>query len=175
MRLVEGVASVADTDAFVAALQAVGDDHGCAVQALDARLVAGRDHLEAAVEHARRSFVRGENVARDPAVEVLLYAAGRRQITRALELGVSEGETPAVVVVDALRHYGDAAGDGGDEDAAAQAVRDLGALTPASALDRTDEAAVRAVFDVSERERAATAASLSALVCERVALLDVEK
>jgi KEOPS complex subunit Cgi121 len=163
VRVVEGVASVEDVDAFVADLAAVGDDHGAAVQVFDARLVADRDHLAAAVERADRAFDRGENVARDRAVEILLYAAGRRQINRALEMGVSAGETPVAVVVH-----------GGDEDAAAEAVADL--LEPEPTLgDARDEDAIREFFGVSEAEREASSAGLSLLVRERVALLDVEK
>jgi KEOPS complex subunit Cgi121 len=165
--VVEGTAVVDSVDGFVAELDRVGDAHGCAVQAFDARLVTGRAHLRAAVEHADRSFERGENVARERAVEILLYAAGRRQIERALELGVAAGETPAAVVVHAPG--------GGDEAGAAEAVRDLGEFHPEPTLDRTDEPAVREFFGVTDAERAATDAGLCDLVRERVALLDVEK
>ncbi|MFB6136221.1 MAG: KEOPS complex subunit Cgi121 [Halobacteriaceae archaeon] len=164
MKVVEGTLDVGDTDGLVAALDAVGDDHDCAVQAFDARMVAGERHLAAAVEHANRSVERGENVARDRAVEILLYAAGRRQISRALSLGVDPGETPAAVVVD-----------GADEAGAAAAVRDLDCLDSHPTLDRTDEAAVAEFFGVTDAERAATDADLGDLVRERVALLDVEK
>jgi KEOPS complex subunit Cgi121 len=164
MRVVEGEATVADTDAFVADLNEIGDAHDCAVQAFDARLVVDRAHLAAAVSHANRSFERGDNVARERAVEILLYAAGRRQIDRALEMGVSEGTGPVVAVVD-----------GDDEGGAAAAVRNLLDPGAADALTATDETAVCEFFGVTAAERAATDAGLSALVRERVALLDVEK
>jgi KEOPS complex subunit Cgi121 len=181
MRLVEGIASVDDVDVFLDRLGDVGSEHDCAVQAFDARYVAGREHLEAAVEHANRAFERGENVARDRAVEILLYAAGRRQIDRALTMGVGEGERPVVVVVDCEDGAGGVGGDAGDdvdgdaEAATADAVADL--LTPADALDAatTDREAVREFFDVTDAELAATDADLTDLVRERVALLDVEK
>jgi len=95
MEVVEGVATVDDIDAFVERLGAVGEDHGVAVQAFDARYVVDREHLERAVELADRAFARGDAIARDRSVEILLYAAGRRQINRALEMGVGEGESPA--------------------------------------------------------------------------------
>ncbi|MFB6143350.1 MAG: KEOPS complex subunit Cgi121 [Halorientalis sp.] len=164
MRVVEGVASIGDVDAFVERLAAVGDDHDCVVQAFDARAVVDRAHLERAVELAERERGRGEAIADDPAVEILLYAAGRRQIRRAMELGVSAGECPVAVVVH---------GPDGDEDAAATAVHEL--LTPAETLGEYDAERVRAFFDVTERELAATDAGLSALVRERVALLVVER
>src|SRR6056297_2954963 len=133
MRLVEGVASVDDVDAFLTRLGDAAARDDCAVQAFDARYVTDSDHLRAAVEHADRAFERGENVARDPAVEILLYAAGRRQINRALRLGVGEGDAPVAVAVNGL----DPAA---DEAAAADAVRDLLASTDpdAASSDRID-------------------------------------
>lgn len=110
MELVEGRATVEDVDEFVARLGAIGDEHGCTVQAFDARYIVSRTHLERALTLADRARERGEAIARERAVEILLYAAGRRQIERALELGVSEGDQPVVVLV--------AAEEGGDERAA---------------------------------------------------------
>ena len=164
MRVVEGVASVDDVDAFVAELGAVGDEHGVAVQAFDVDYVADREHLASAVTHANRAFERGDNVASERAVEVLLYAAGRRQIRRALAMGVDEGDTAVVVVVD-----------GGDEAGAVDAVEGLLADVRPTLDGGGDEATLRAFFDVSDAELAAAAGGLADVVRERVALLDVEK
>jgi len=162
MEVVEGEATVDDVDAFVEAVGAIAEEHGSAVQAFDARYVVGRDHLERAVACAERARERGEAVADDPAVEVLIYAAGRRQISDALEIGVSKGECPVVAVAV-----------GGDEEGAAAALRGL--LAPAETLGAYDPGLVREFFDVSERELAATDAGLNGLVLERVALLAVKK
>ncbi|RXK50315.1 KEOPS complex subunit Cgi121 [Halorientalis pallida] len=166
MQVVEGTATVEDIEGFVAELGEIGEDHDCAVQAFDARYVVGRDHLERAVACADRARERGEAIANDHAVEILLYAAGRRQISRALEMGVAEGECPVAVVVHGM-------GESADEAGAAAAVADL--LAPAETLDGYDAERVRDFFDVSDRELAATDAGLPALVGERVALLAVEK
>ncbi|WP_348606747.1 KEOPS complex subunit Cgi121 [Halobaculum rarum] len=179
MRLVEGVATIDDLDAFLGELTTIGEETGCTVQAFDARYVVDRTHLERALEFADRAIDRGENVARDRGVEVMLYAAGRRQIDRALTLGVSEGECSVVVLV-AAEEDGEAGGDEtegnedtSDEAAAASAVRDL--LTPSDTLGDYDEALVREYFDVTETELAATAGTLADVIHERVALLDVRK
>jgi KEOPS complex subunit Cgi121 len=202
VRLVAGTVSVADVDAFVAALP--GEAYDCAVQAFDAAYVADRGHLEAAVAHANRAFERGENVASDRAVEILLYAAGRRQIRQALEMGVGEGEQDVVVVVDGgadgaggdsdatwgtAQGGGSATGGGattapvGDEAGAAAAVVDV--LEDGAVLEGDDAltddgvygdpAAIRSFFDVSDAELDAAAGDLAGVVRERVALLDVEK
>ena len=168
MELVEGVVEVGgerfpEVGAFVDALDAVGAEHGVTVQAFDARHVVSRRHLERAVELADRERRRGDGIARDRGVEILLYAAGRRQIDRSLRMGVDEGVTPAVVLVD---------GDG-DEPSAADAVRAL--CSPAETLGAYEETRVREFFDVGDAELAATDAGLEALVEERVALLVVER
>jgi len=173
MRLVEGYADVEDVDAFVARLTELGEANDCAVTAFDARYVAGRRHLEASVDRANRAFARDDAIADDRGIEVLLYAAGRRQIERALSMGVDEGRGPVVVVVDAQRD-GDEAAASADEAGVAEAVADL--LEPADVLGvERDEARIRAFFDVSEVELDATEASLTDLVVERVSLLVVEK
>ncbi|MEK6976770.1 MAG: KEOPS complex subunit Cgi121 [Candidatus Hydrothermarchaeota archaeon] len=56
------------------------------VQFLDARLVAGMEHLEFAISQAEKAFQRGENISSDPLFEVLVRASAQRQIKRALEL-----------------------------------------------------------------------------------------
>jgi KEOPS complex subunit Cgi121 len=166
MQLVEGIATVEDVDAFVTELGAIGEEFGCAVQAFDARYVADRTHLERAVELADRARAHDEAIADDHAVEILLYAAGRRQIDRALEMGVAEGECPAVVVVHGTS-------EDSDESAAAGAVENL--LDPAGTLGESDPERLRSFFDIGEREERATTAGLPALVGERVALLAVDK
>lgn len=181
MELVEGVATVESVDDFVDGLGAIGDEYGVTVQAFDARYVVSRRHLERALELADRERTRGNAIADERAVEVLLYAAGRRQITRALAMGIDEGETPVVVLVVAL-----SPGETGDvetndpaqtahdrETDASEAVADL--LAPARTLGATDDARVRSFFDVGDRELAATDATLADLVLERVALLVVNR
>ncbi|MXR40292.1 KEOPS complex component [Halobaculum sp. WSA2] len=170
MKLVEGTAAIEDLDAFLGELTAIGEETGCTVQAFDARYVVDRVHLERALELADRAIDRGENVARDRGVEVMLYAAGRRQIDRALTMGVSEGEGPVVVLVAAEREAGD---DASGVEAAAAAVRDH--VTPADTLGDYDEDLVHEYFDIDDTELAATAGSISDVIHERVALLDVRK
>ncbi|MDZ7849944.1 MAG: KEOPS complex subunit Cgi121 [Halodesulfurarchaeum sp.] len=147
-------------DEFLEALRAVSQQYDVLLQAFDARYIAGTAHLRAALEHAKRSMARGENVADELAVEVLLYAAGRRQIDRAMELGLGTGDQSVIVLL---------AGD--RETEAATAVRDLiepGPVEP-------DEAVIAEYFEITPAERRATTGDLADLVCERVALLDVER
>lgn len=163
MRIVEGTGEFEDVTAFVDALAAIGTDHEATVQAFDARYVAGPEHLRVATERATRAFERGDAIADDRGVEILCYAAASRQINHALEMGVHEGEVPVVAIVD-----------GGDEAAAAAAVRDL--LDPAPVLESaSDPDLIQEFFGITDAELAATDATLEDLVIDRVSLLVVEK
>ena len=176
MELLEATVTVNDLDAFVTELREISDEHGVAIQAFDARYVVGREHLQRAVELADRAFERGENIADDRSVEILLYAAGNRQINRALELGVEAGGCPAAIVVHdpSEGDTSDSGGPSNDEQAAIEAVRSIVGVEPESTLGNDDERRVREWFDVTDAELE-TGATLPALVRERVALLVVEK
>lgn len=170
MQLIEGIVDIGgerfpDVESFLEALDDVGSDD-LTVQAFDARYIVSRRHLERALELADRERGRGEAIARDRSVEILLYAAGRRQINRALELGVGEGETPVVVLVDTEPG-------GLADEAAATAVGDL--LVSAETLGDYEESRVREFYDIGAVELDATDMGLESLVLERVALLVVER
>ncbi|KTG20096.1 KEOPS complex subunit Cgi121 [Haloferax profundi] len=164
MRVLEAEATVSDLDAFIATVGDISDDTGATIQAFDARFVVGRDHLERAVELADRAIARGNEIARDRAVEFILYASGRRQINRAFEMGVSEGTLPVVIVVD-----------GGDEGAAETALFDRLDLEQAETLDDYDRDQVCDFFDIGAAEITAADGDIPALVQERVALLTVDR
>lgn len=168
MKFVEGTVEIGsdpfpDVDAFIREIQGIADTHDVTVQAFDARYVVSERHLERALELADRERDRGNGIVEDRGIEIALYAAGRRQIDRALEMGVSSGEVPLVVVVDGP----------GDEPAAANAVE--GYLASAETLGSYDEAHVRSFYDIGAAELGATDAGIEALVLERVALLVVER
>lgn len=178
MEVLEGRLTVADLDSFVARLGELGEQYEVTIQTFDATYLAGRHHLERSVELADRALERGENVARDRAVEILLYAAGRRQIDSALEMGVSEGENRVVVLFDA-----GPSGETSEEARASEVFADTEQFEPEptlptatdTALETPNEETLQTYFDITDAERAATDASLEDLVCERVALLEVEK
>lgn len=191
MKLVEGVAGIDDLQAFLQALGEIAAEHGCTVQAFDANYVAGTDHLRRAVELADRAIERGETVARERGVEILLYAAGCRQIDRALEMGVAEGDVAVVVLIDRPTSSVRAAlksPPGGEDDREADSTEDAqsapegaaadavaGLVRPAATLGASDPERLCSFFDITDAEREAVAGDLSDLVRERVALLDVEK
>jgi len=165
MKTITATTTIDDLDEFLADIEAISEATGAAIQCFDADYVAGDRHLRRAVELADRAREQGTAVARDPAVEILLYAAGRRQINQALEMGVSEGKAGVVAVVS-----------GGDEAAAEQRVRELlGATNAGDGVPPGDADTIRSFFDVGDAEVGVVDGELEDIVIERVALLDVEK
>jgi len=164
MKTVTATTTIDDLDDFLAEIEAISEATGAAIQCVDADYVAGDRHLRRAVELAARAREQGTAVAREPAVEILLYAAGRRQINQALEMGVSEGKAGVVAVVS-----------GGDEAAAEQRVRELlGATGADEGVPSGDADTIKTFFDIGDAEMAVVDGDLEAIVLERVALLDVE-
>ena len=58
---------------------------GGEVVIMDPIYVCGKDHVISAVRHAERSFEHGTNRSKTLLTEIILYAAGERQISKAME------------------------------------------------------------------------------------------
>lgn len=182
MEVVDGQTTIADVGGFVSKLDGIADEYGVTVQAFDARYVVDRAHLRRAVDLACRERSRGEAIATDPGVEILLYAAGRRQINQALEMGVRTGACPVVAVIveidehDWTRLHDDAETDPAttvaEREAAVSVSEELGEESVLGAYDREQ---VCSFFDITGREIEATAGEITDLVRERVALLVVDR
>lgn len=162
MRLLAGTLDGRPID-HLEAFEAIKAATGATIQAFDARYVVSERHLERAVVFAERAIDREEAIADDRSVEILLYAAGRRQIERALEMGLKADTHPIVVLID-----------GGDVEQAATEVRSLLAVEHAPEAVLGDETRLRQFFDITDAELDATG-DLEALIFERTALLTIDK
>jgi KEOPS complex subunit Cgi121 len=94
--------TITDIDVFLSKLQRFSTDEHLIIQAFDAQVVYGVDHLLSAAQHAARAFHHGTNATNSLPLEMLLYAAGERQIHKAIKkLGVKHGKQQiAFVLVD---------------------------------------------------------------------------
>ena len=63
------------------------------IQLLNADAIAGKNHIIHAVNQAFLSFERGENLAKDISVEIVLRCSAQRQISKAFNtVGLKEGD-----------------------------------------------------------------------------------
>jgi KEOPS complex subunit Cgi121 len=84
--VLEGFKNVklADTQKLIEKVKAQIND--CCIQLFDPSLIAGFDHLYFATLNALKAFDSKRNISKDLAVEVLLYASGQHQISKAIQL-----------------------------------------------------------------------------------------
>ena len=77
------------------------------IQLMNADAIAGKIHLKQGTVHAMNAFERGENLANDLGIEILLRTSGQRQISKAFNiLGLKEGEMNiAVVMIDCPDYF----------------------------------------------------------------------
>jgi len=71
---------------------------GADVAIMDAEMVFGRIHAISAADHAERSFVNGTNRSKTFLTEFLMYMAGERQISKALERMKPKGRDIVAVI-----------------------------------------------------------------------------
>ena len=75
-----GIKGDASFDTLVEHFLSLGGD----AVIMDPMFVCGKDHIISAVEHAKRAFENGTNRSKTVLTEILIYAAGERQISKAL-------------------------------------------------------------------------------------------
>jgi KEOPS complex subunit Cgi121 len=84
--------TVYDRDVFLRTIQAIARLYSTHIVCFDADKLAGRDHAEAALHHAQRSFFSERPISNSFEMEALLFAAGSRQCLVAALFGIQEGE-----------------------------------------------------------------------------------
>lgn len=186
-KIIVGKVGISNVDDFLSSLKNIAHEYDVTIQAMNAELIAGGEHIISAVKKAIRATERKRSIASDLGLEILLYAAGRRQIERALAIGVSKSEGEkrvAIVIVDAS-----ASGERDLEVVAEEVKREtMMAEEPVQELElglelglglehnEDKKEKLKRFFEISEDELKAVGESkLKQLVLERVAMLDVLK
>ena len=100
---------------FRASIDSVGDvldeinsikDNGEIIQLLNADSVVSKNHIIHGVNQAFLAFERGENLANDLSVEIVLRCSAQRQISKAFKiLGLHEGDMNLCAVLIDSRDY----------------------------------------------------------------------
>jgi len=148
---------------------------GCHLQFFDSTLIAGFDHLYFAAVNAVKAFDEGYGISKDLAVEVLLYASGQHQISKAIELlGIKQDSRQiAVLIIADTRQK------------AFNALKKVAQLLQGEQCEKVVELTdqkirkIRRAFDIKDPEIEATLRNsekdaLTSLLIERAALLATE-
>ncbi|WP_440945439.1 KEOPS complex subunit Cgi121 [Methanosarcina sp. T3] len=99
IQVICGAVRIPDLPGFLKIITTTASENEVTIQGLNADLIAGERHLHFAVGKALRAVAAGRNVAKDPGIEIMRYAAGERQIERSFSIGLHEGENNAVFVL----------------------------------------------------------------------------
>lgn len=148
----------------------IASENEVVIQGLNADLIAGERHLHFAVGKAVRAVAAGRNIAKDPGIEIMRYAAGERQIERSFSIGLREGENNAVFVL---------FGKMDNLILAFSAIRKLIEEKPCSELlaySDSKKKGILSLFGITDAEIEASGEEhIPELVIERVALADFLK
>ena len=91
--------TISDVNEFISKVADFSKEHQIGIQLLDANLVFGKDHIISSFKHAKRSIQRNEASTNSFEMELLLYAAGERQIKHAIsKMGVKPKDTTFAVI-----------------------------------------------------------------------------
>jgi KEOPS complex subunit Cgi121 len=132
------------------------------VQFFNADMILGKEHIESAIEHARRAFRTNKNVSQSMAMEILIYVSGEPQIASAIKkVGITDNCKRIAMVVD-------------DKIEIEVLLKDLNMELDDEVLKFTEEKAL--AFGIKEEEIfAVEKGKRRDLVLERVAMVDVRK
>jgi KEOPS complex subunit Cgi121 len=162
IHILEGTIFIDDVEGFLDKIKKISKEKNITIQALDADKLAGEKHIRFAVEKAMNSFKTSTNIANDLAKEIMLYASGTRQISKAMRLGIHKGKNNIALV-------------------AVGKEPNLSAFNeikpkPVLEYNESKKEAVMEVFNITNEEiEAVGEEKISELVLERVALVDVIK
>jgi KEOPS complex subunit Cgi121 len=92
-------ASIPNVENFLRELMVVASADHVRIVCLDADKMAGKGHVEAAVRHAIRAFSNCSNIADSLEMETLLYAAGTRQCSVGVKVGVHVGNNNLYICI----------------------------------------------------------------------------
>ena len=132
------IQSISETLDKVNSLKEKNNDKGL-IQLMDAKAIAGKKHLEHGIIHAIKSFERGENLAKDLGIEILLRTSGQRQISKAFNiLGLKEEKMDiAIVMIDCLNETVDSLND---------------MFERKDSVLESDESILKKIYDIEEKE-----------------------
>lgn len=170
IQIICGTVQIPNLSGFLKTVNSIAAENEVVIQGLNADLIAGERHLHFAIRKALRAVAAGRNIAKDPGVEIMRYAAGERQIERSFSIGLREGANNAVFVL---------FGEMDNLVPALSAIRELIDEKPCSGLldyCESKKLGILSLFDITDAEiNASGEEHIPELVIERVALVDFLK
>lgn len=165
LKILGGAIEIKDPTKFIEEVRDLSEDS--VVQVVNADFIVGREHVEFAVKKALDSFKSGKNISRDLSIEIMLYLSGKRNIDKAMEIGVKKGKNDALFIL-----YGD------DTENLEKEIEDRYVVEEKDLLryDKSKKEKIMEFFGITKEEiEAVGEEKIPKLVMERGILLNILK
>lgn len=172
LKIIGAKGDIQSVDSFLKQMESFAQNHDVIIQAFDADLIYGKNHLISAFEHAKRAMDRKTNTTNSLEKEILLYASGERQLKIAIpKIGVKEGKANIAVVI--VNEFEDI--DGKISDHLIDELLKLFSLNwNDKVLDGNMDTLIN--FGINENEiKTVTKSKYGDLILEKVAMVDIIK
>ncbi|NLV28432.1 MAG: hypothetical protein GXY48_14965 [Methanomicrobiales archaeon] len=159
--------SIEDKEEFLSFLRTSGEKYNVTLVCLNKNMMAGISHVKTALIHALRSWRSEKPIARSLEMEVLLYAAGKRQTGQIGPFGPDIGENSCYLCIlpPSQEYY---------ENLSARMIEVTNENWDIISADKKKR--LISFFEITPEEIEITGDSkLSDLVCERTVLLTVNR
>jgi len=91
---------ISNIDSFLRKINDFSKEKNILIQSFDAEYIYNKNHLISSYKHARRSFENKTNTCNTLEMEILLYAAGERQLKIAIpKIGVKKGDSSIIFIM----------------------------------------------------------------------------
>ena len=99
----KATANIDNIPEYLSFIKKIADEYDAYVICLNEENIAGYEHIESAVFHAKRSWFEEKPISNSFEMEVLVYAAGTRQCSKATSFGLKKGENSLYICVCIIR------------------------------------------------------------------------
>ena len=166
LKIIGAKGDIQNVDIFLQEIGSFAKNNNIVIQAFDADVIYGKNHLISAVEHAIRAMDRKTNTTNSLEMEVLLYASGERQLKIAIpKMGVRKGKVNVAIVF-------------AEEKISDESIDELLERLSLIRDDKVIEGDIDTLkkFGISENEiKTVTKAKYGDLILEKVAMVDIIK
>jgi len=100
MKIFTGKLTVEKKESTLEEINDIAEKNNSTIVLIDAKVIAGKKHVESALIHAKRSFKEETQIARTLAMEILVYASGQRQCSLASKIGLHTGENVVYILIE---------------------------------------------------------------------------
>ena len=99
IKIVGAKGQIKNVDLLIEQVISFAQEKNIAIQALNADMIYGKNHLVSAIDHAKRAMNQNSNTTNSLSMEILLYASGERQLKLAIpKMGIKQGESNVAFV-----------------------------------------------------------------------------